>query len=95
MAKGERIKVHRDPFEDLTFPVMPRLPGVAQKAWSDPHVSTCEDHAVSLGVHRPLWSRDGFTAWLRLSMIDWRAGLRLSFTRDCRPQGGGDDTREG
>ena len=56
-------------FGDLTFLLLPRLCGVAQKAWGDSQV-TWEAHSAALPDHAPLWSRDGLT-WFRSSVIDW------------------------
>jgi hexosaminidase len=58
-------------FEDLTFLLLPRLPGVAHKAWSDPQASTWADHRDRLARHGRLWAQDDLT-YFRSSAIDWR-----------------------
>jgi hexosaminidase len=45
-------------FDDLMFLLLPRLPGVAQKAWGDPGVSWA-DHRDRLAGHRRLWEERG------------------------------------
>jgi hexosaminidase len=56
--------------DDLTFLVLPRLPGVAHRAWSAPQSATWDDHRASLAGHGRLWDQDGLT-WFRASSIDW------------------------
>jgi hexosaminidase len=55
--------------DDLTFMLLPRLAGVAQKAWSAPGV-TWADHRVALAPHARLWDQDGLT-WFPSPGIDW------------------------
>ena len=45
-------------FDDLTFLLLPRLAGVAQKAWGDPGVSWTE-HRDRLTAHHRLWDERG------------------------------------
>jgi hexosaminidase len=45
-------------FDDLTFLLLPRLPGVAQKAWGD---AAWAEHRARLARHAHLWERDGLT----------------------------------
>src|SRR5262249_21954356 len=58
-------------FDDLCFLLLPRLAGVAHKAWSDPQVDTWTDHRDRLARHGRLWARDGLT-YFRTSAVDWR-----------------------
>jgi hexosaminidase len=45
-------------FGDLCFLLLPRLPGVAHKAWSDPHQTAWADHRDRLARHARLWAQD-------------------------------------
>jgi hexosaminidase len=56
-------------FGSLTFMLLPRLPGVAQKAWGDPQVGWA-DHRERLATHGRLWAQDGLT-YFKSSIIDW------------------------
>ncbi len=56
-------------FGDLSFLLLPRLPGVAQKAWSDPQ--TWADHRDRLAWHGRLWAQDDLE-YFRASTVDWR-----------------------
>ena len=58
-------------FGDLTFLLLPRLPGVAHKAWSDPQVATWTDHRDRLARHGRLWAQDDLT-YFRTSKVSWR-----------------------
>jgi hexosaminidase len=57
-------------FDDLCFLLLPRLAGVAHKAWSDPQVATWTDHRDRLARHGRLWAQDGLT-YFRTSIVDW------------------------
>jgi hexosaminidase len=57
-------------FDDLVFLLLPRLAGVAHRAWSDPKVATWIDHRDRLARHGRLWSQDGLT-FFRSSTVDW------------------------
>jgi hexosaminidase len=57
-------------FEDLTFLVLPRLPGVAEKAWTAESRADWSDHRERLAHHGRLWSQDRLT-YFRSSLIDW------------------------
>ena len=56
-------------FDDLAFLLLPRLAGVAHRAWS-PKVATWADHRYRLARHGRLWSQDGLT-YFRSSTVDW------------------------
>lgn len=57
-------------FGDLSFLLLPRLPGIAQKAWSVPEVADWRRHRNSLARHGRLWAQDDFT-YFRSSTVDW------------------------
>jgi hexosaminidase len=57
-------------FDDLSFLLLPRLAGLAEKAWSPPDVAVWADHAERLPIHDRLWDQDGLIAF-RSSMIQW------------------------
>ncbi|HEY7068934.1 MAG TPA: family 20 glycosylhydrolase [Acidimicrobiales bacterium] len=56
-------------FDDLTFLLLPRLPGVAQRAWT-PALTTWPDHRARLARHARLWDQDGLT-YFRAAGVDW------------------------
>jgi len=58
-------------FGDLSFLLLPRLPGVAHKAWSDPQAATWADHRDRLAGHGRLWAQDGLE-YFRAPTIPWR-----------------------
>ena len=57
-------------FDDLSFLLLPRLAGVAHKAWSDPQAATWTGHRDRLARHGPLWAQDNLT-YFRASTVDW------------------------
>jgi hexosaminidase len=57
-------------FGDLSFLLLPRLPGVAHKAWSDPQAGTWADHRARLAWHGRLWAQDDLT-YFRTSTVNW------------------------
>jgi hexosaminidase len=57
-------------FDDLSFLLLPRLPGVAHEAWSDPHTGTWTDHRDRLSRHGHSWKQDNLT-YFRSSAVDW------------------------
>jgi len=59
-------------FSDLAFSLLPRLPGVAHKAWSDPQAATWADHRDRLAWHGRLWAQDDLT-FFRTSAVSWRS----------------------
>jgi hexosaminidase len=58
-------------FDDLSFLLLPRLPGVAHKAWSAPEVGAWADHRESLAHHGRLWEQDDLMCF-RSSTVNWR-----------------------
>jgi hexosaminidase len=57
-------------FGDLCFLLLPRLAGIAHKAWSDPRLAAWTDHRDRLARHGRLWAQDGLT-YFRTSAVDW------------------------
>jgi len=57
-------------FDDLSFLLLPRLAGVAHKAWSAADGTTWADHRDRLARHGLLWAQDGLT-YFRSSAVDW------------------------
>jgi hexosaminidase len=57
-------------FTDLTFMLLPRLAGIAEKGWSAARVPSWADHRARLAAHGPLWSHDGLT-YFKSSIVDW------------------------
>jgi hexosaminidase len=57
-------------FDDLSFLLLPRLPGVAHKAWSGPQAATWANHRDRLARHGRLWAQDDLT-YFRASTVDW------------------------
>jgi hexosaminidase len=57
-------------FDDLTFLLLPRLLGVAHRAWSPPQAATWADHRDRLAWHGRLWTQEGLT-YFRSSTINW------------------------
>jgi hexosaminidase len=59
-------------FDDLTFALLPRLPGVAEKAWGAAP-TTWPDHRQALARHARLWTQDALT-FFRASPVPWSPG---------------------
>jgi hexosaminidase len=57
-------------FDDLTFLLLPRLAGVAQKAWGATRSATWGAHRNRLARHDRLWAQDNLT-YFRTSAVDW------------------------
>jgi hexosaminidase len=57
-------------FDDLSFLLLPRLAGVADKAWSAPESAGWAGHRDRLARHGRLWAQDGLT-YFRASTVDW------------------------
>ncbi|MEV0588363.1 family 20 glycosylhydrolase [Nonomuraea sp. NPDC050310] len=51
-------------FEDLAFLLLPRLPGIAEKAWS-PRPASWAEHRDRLRAHAPWWERLGWGGYWR------------------------------
>jgi hexosaminidase len=57
-------------FDDLSFLLLPRLPGVAHRAWSGPRHGDWPGHRDRLARHGRLWAQDGLT-YFRAATVDW------------------------
>jgi hexosaminidase len=57
-------------FDDLSFLLLPRLPGIAHKAWGEPTSADWRHHRASLARHARLWEQDDLT-YFRTSAVDW------------------------
>jgi hexosaminidase len=57
-------------FDDLTFLLLPRLPGVAAKGWSAPRSGGWPAHRDRLARHGRLWAADGLE-YFRASTVKW------------------------
>jgi hexosaminidase len=57
-------------FGDLSFLLLPRLPGVAHKAWSDPQPGAWTDHRDRLARHGRMWAQDDLT-YFRSTRVNW------------------------
>ena len=57
-------------FDDLSFPLLPRLADAAHRAWSDPQLTSWADHRDRLARHSGPWGQDGLT-YFRTSAVDW------------------------
>jgi len=55
-------------FDDLTFQLLPRLAGIADKAWSAPQA--WPEHRDRLARHGRLWQQDDLT-YFRTSAVNW------------------------
>jgi hexosaminidase len=57
-------------FDDLSFLLLPRLAGVAHKAWSAPEPAGWASNQDRLARHGRLWAQDGLE-YFRASTVDW------------------------
>ncbi len=57
-------------FDDLSFLLLPRLAGIAHKAWSDPQPASWTGHRDRLARHGRLWAQDDLT-YFRTSTVNW------------------------
>jgi hexosaminidase len=57
-------------FDDLSFLLLPRLAGVAHRAWSGPQLGGWTDHRDRLARHGRMWAQDDLT-YFRSSAVDW------------------------
>jgi hexosaminidase len=58
-------------FDDVMFLVLPRLAGIAQKAWTVTKPGDWEQHRDALAWHGRLWDQDALP-YFRSSLIAWR-----------------------
>lgn len=64
---GETIKN----FDDLEYLVFPRLPGVAELAWSAPEGRSWDEYKVRLGNHGPRMTKKGIDFY-KSTRVDWK-----------------------
>jgi hexosaminidase len=57
---------------DLELLLLPRLPGVAEAAWSASRQPAWADHRGRLAAHAALWRRAGWS-WYHADTVDWAA----------------------
>jgi len=55
---------------DLELLILPRLPGVAEKAWSASRSATWSDHRIALGFHAKAWRQAGWS-WYHADTVAW------------------------
>ena len=58
-------------FDDLTFLLLPRLAGTAEKAWGAAGAVRWEEHRAALARHGRLWEEAGLV-FFRAETVDWR-----------------------
>jgi hexosaminidase len=58
-------------FSDLQFLVLPKLSGIAEKAWSADGSSDWGEYRIRLGAQAPLWDKAGWN-YFRSSLVDWK-----------------------
>ena len=56
--------------EELEFMLLPRLPGIAERAWSPSPGARWEQYRIRLGAQAPLWASRGWT-YFTSSLVDW------------------------
>lgn len=59
-----------DTLADLHMLLLPRLAGVAEKAWTVESPTDWDDYRVRLGAQAPLWRQAGW-AFFESSLVDW------------------------
>jgi hypothetical protein len=64
------VRCASDAVRDLTFVLLPRLPGAAQKAWGESLRTSWADRRDRLAEHAARWSEDELTCF-RAKTIDW------------------------
>jgi hexosaminidase len=57
-------------FDEMSFLLLPRLAGIAHKAWSTPRENAWNQHRKGLAAHRRLWLQDRLT-FFQTSVVDW------------------------
>lgn len=58
-------------FSDLQFLVLPKLSGVAEKAWSADGTTDWSEYRVRLGAQSPMWRTFGWN-YFKSSSVDWK-----------------------
>ena len=57
-------------FDDLTFLILPRLPGMAQKGWSTVSSSPWQRHSAALPAHGKVWEKSKLS-FFKSELIRW------------------------
>ncbi len=57
-------------FDDLAFLLLPRLPGIAEKAWGPPMAVGWSEHRDRLARHGRVWRQDDL-AYFSSTEVDW------------------------
>jgi hexosaminidase len=57
-------------FDDLSFLLLPRLAGVAEKAWAPAHATPWTDHRIRLAQHGQIWAQDDLT-YFNTPAVEW------------------------
>ncbi|GAA1158394.1 family 20 glycosylhydrolase [Kribbella jejuensis] len=57
--------------DDLELLLLPRIPGLAEKAWSQQTTTIWPEYAARLAQHSPAWRNRGWT-WLQSTEVDWK-----------------------
>ena len=60
---------------ELEFLLLPRLGGLAEKAWGVPGATGWGDYADRLGAQAPLWNSRGWN-WYEADSVEWSEPLR-------------------
>lgn len=61
--------------DELEFMLLPRLAGVAEKAWSSPPAATWDGYKQRLGKHRLIWTARGWNHFCS-SLVPWDLSKR-------------------
>ncbi|MFJ5925014.1 family 20 glycosylhydrolase [Kitasatospora sp. NPDC092948] len=56
--------------DDLAFLLLPRLPGLAERAWTAGPARSWDDLRTRLGAQAPAWRRHGYV-WFPAPSVDW------------------------
>ena len=56
--------------DDLELLLLPRIPGLAEKAWSHRTTTSWPEYAARLAQHSPAWRNRTWT-WLQSTEVDW------------------------
>lgn len=62
-------------FSDLQFLLLPRIPGIAEKGWSDATATPWPAHRTKLALHARTWERHGWN-YFRSALVDWHHTAR-------------------
>ena len=58
-------------FDELQFLMMPRLAGIAEKAWSAVENTSWDEYRIRLGAQAPLLEQAGWN-YFKSSLVDWK-----------------------